>query len=106
MSTNKAVRALVFAHELETRGFTLSIINGNVSILPGSKLTGDDKQFITTHRQELMGVLGSRCLSCKRLRDEKSRCWKCFTRLCSVCGRDTGSCFIMMCLRCGKDSKE
>lgn len=97
MNTNEVID---YAKSLESRGFTLSIAKGNLSILPGSKLTDDDKQIITSHRQLLMDVIGRRCLGCKKLRDEKSRCWKCFTRLCSICGRDTGSCFIQMCLRC------
>ena len=41
------------------------------------------------------------CPSCRSLRDEKRRCWKCELRPCSLCGRETGSVFIETCVPCG-----
>lgn len=37
--------------------------------------------------------------------DSRKRCWKCGTRPCIVCGRDTGSVFFSMCIGCGQNEK-
>jgi hypothetical protein len=41
------------------------------------------------------------CEHCGRRLDDKRRCWRCCDRLCSVCGRATGSAFIELCWPCG-----
>jgi hypothetical protein len=43
---------------------------------------------------------GRRCPGCGGPLDRKARCWKCCDRVCSQCGRATGSAFIELCLRC------
>jgi hypothetical protein len=41
------------------------------------------------------------CATCTRPLDQKSRCWHCCNRVCSGCGRPTGSAFIELCYACG-----
>jgi hypothetical protein len=48
----------------------------------------------------LRGPFGS-CEQCGRRLDDKRRCWRCCDRLCSACGRTTGSAFIELCWQCG-----
>jgi hypothetical protein len=43
---------------------------------------------------------GRRCPACGGPLDAKARCWKCCERLCSQCGRPTGSAFLQLCLSC------
>ena len=46
------------------------------------------------------------CSGCKRPLDAKARCWRCNHRLCSRCGRDTGSAFIELCIVCDFGGRE
>ena len=41
------------------------------------------------------------CELCGRRLDDRRRCWHCCDRLCSACGRATGSAFIELCWTCG-----
>jgi hypothetical protein len=41
------------------------------------------------------------CDHCGRALDDRRRCWRCCDRLCSSCGRATGTAFIELCLACG-----
>lgn len=41
------------------------------------------------------------CPGCKKPLDEKARCWKCDYRICTGCGKASGSAFIELCTACG-----
>src|SRR5262245_26623128 len=42
------------------------------------------------------------CPSCRQPLDGRGRCWRCCDRLCSRCGRQTGTAFIELCCACGQ----
>jgi hypothetical protein len=44
-----------------------------------------------------------RCPGCRQPLDDKGRCWRCNTRRCKGCGKDTGSAFLRWCLVCVAD---
>lgn len=62
---------------------------------------------LAEHKADLLALLErdaashGRCPKCGRPLDGKRRCWKCCDRVCSGCGRLSGSAFIEQCCACG-----
>jgi hypothetical protein len=65
---------------------------------------GDLLADLSRHKAEVLamvrGPFGD-CRQCGRAFDSRRRCWRCCDRLCSSCGRPTGSAFVELCIPCG-----
>ncbi len=49
--------AVLLALSLERQGYALSLVNGKLSIAPGSKLTADERKQIQVCRLHLMALV-------------------------------------------------
>jgi hypothetical protein len=55
----------------------------------------------TTPQPVIYQYAGQPCLFCRQPTDKKGICWQCGERICTGCGRGTGSVFIELCHVCG-----
>lgn len=95
--------AIDFANSLLIEGFKLRLSDGNLFIAPRANLSEAQLVGVKRHRDELVRLLKLTCPKCRRWLDQRRNgaCWKCWTRPCEVCGKDSGSCFIATCATCG-----
>jgi hypothetical protein len=103
------VSATALLDDLTRQGFALAREGDGLRVRPASRLTADLRRAIAANRDKLLRLLAGdgpaaeqRCPNCGGALDTKARCWKCCERLCSQCGRATGSAFIELCLSCGR----
>jgi hypothetical protein len=97
-----------FLAELARLGFTLTQEGAGIRITPADRLTEDLRRTIRAHKADLLALLRTGAAAegsgrCERghTLDSRGRCWRCCDRLCSDCGRSTGSAFVQRCTGCG-----
>jgi len=98
------VTAIDLLADLARQGFSLIPEGDGIRVTPASRLTGELRQAVMSHKPALLAQLrsqGLKCRGCGRSVDEKGRCWRCCNRPCVGCGRPTGTAFIQRCTTCG-----
>jgi hypothetical protein len=103
MTTAKALLA-----DLRSRGIELQTDGTRLRWRPAFLVTAPQAEQILLHRAELIDLLATGrvdddqcCPTCRWPLDSARRCRKCCDRLCTDCGRLTGSYFILRCVICG-----
>jgi hypothetical protein len=99
-------RAAALLADLRSRGIELETDGARLRWRPAFLVTAPLAERIRAERAGLIALLTgpdatARCPSCRWPLDSARRCPKCFDRLCTDCGRPTGSYFIMRCVSCG-----
>jgi hypothetical protein len=108
--------------EAQRAGLSLRVDGGRL-VIRGPKRFADVAQRLLERKADVLAALqawgktsspcspsspppppaeGRRCPDCGGRLDQKARCWTCCERLCSQCGKATGSAFIELCLHCGR----
>ena len=89
--------------ECHRRGIRLSATADRVHWLSVAGAVDDSlRGSLAVHKAELVRLLSATCPDCHHhLDDSRRRCWRCFTRLCVGCGRNTGTPFVARCIACG-----
>src|SRR6516164_1818527 len=107
--------------EINCLGFKIKAEGGVLMVSPAGRLPTATRMAIHPRREQLLRLLESsgdedgvrmaghprpsppgRCPHCNRDLDSKRRCWPCCDRLCSACGRLTGTAFVELCIVCGQ----
>lgn len=103
------MNAAAIYRKLQARGVELFLEDGRLRYrCPQGALTPELRDQAKAHRGELIAMLRGAavpCPTCHGPTDTKARCWGCCERVCSQCGRPTGTAFIELCMSCGLASR-
>jgi hypothetical protein len=93
--------------DLRSRGIELETDGVRLRWRPAFMVTAPLAERLRSERPGLIELLTGpdklqRCPACRWPLDSKQRCPKCFDRLCTNCGKLTGSYFVMHCVVCGQ----
>ena len=95
---------LELLNEARSAGLRVTAAGGQLKIR-GPRQAGAIAQQLIQNKDVVIEALvadGSQtCRTCRRPLDDKGCCWPCRDRVCSDCGRQTGSPFIARCVACG-----
>lgn len=96
------------ATSLLADGYGLRVDGDRLIVTPphGRKLNEDLATSIREAKDELIKLLSTGCVKCRRPLDKNGTCWKCESRPCVGCGKNTGTPFIATCVACGNKDEQ
>lgn len=96
--------ATVVLRKLHRLGVEVQAEGGRIRWRPKEAVGPGLLTELIANKDDLIALLSApvvRCPSCNGPMDERRCCWRCCDRICSGCGRLTGSAFVASCVPCG-----